>query len=89
MLGAHGTLEWLPGKPVAPSAACAPSATAHAPRHLHASSATCVRPQPPTLAAQDVRCPSHLISAPGGRWGRAARGGGGRRHDRAGPAAPA
>ncbi len=26
MLGAHGTLEWLPGKPVAPSAACAPSA---------------------------------------------------------------
>ncbi|MGI4976334.1 MAG: cobaltochelatase subunit CobN [Janthinobacterium lividum] len=26
MLGAHGTLEWLPGKPVAPSAGCAPSA---------------------------------------------------------------
>ncbi len=26
MLGAHGTLEWLPGKPVAPSADCAPSA---------------------------------------------------------------
>ncbi len=26
MLGAHGTLEWLPGKPVAPSAACAPIA---------------------------------------------------------------
>ncbi len=26
MLGAHGTLEWLPGKPVAPSGDCAPSA---------------------------------------------------------------
>jgi cobaltochelatase CobN len=27
-LGAHGTLEWLPGKPVAPAAACLPSALA-------------------------------------------------------------
>ncbi len=26
MLGAHGTLEWLPGKPVAPAAECAPRA---------------------------------------------------------------
>ncbi len=26
MLGAHGTLEWLPGKPVAPAAGCAPRA---------------------------------------------------------------
>ncbi len=25
-LGTHGTLEWLPGKPAAPSAACAPTA---------------------------------------------------------------